>query len=117
MNQLRNVSYCSLGNLILTDLEGRIISCAKQISEKITKMNAIQAGSQYEFPLPAKGFTPSPTEDFKEWRENMQNTFYEVGEFGYAAEEKLSTGDKLLVAAYRVRLDILVHLLQAKVFT
>ena len=63
---------CSYSNLILTDEKQRIVSCARQISSRMSSKRLLQTGSQYTFPPPQFSVPPSASETCSVWQLNLR---------------------------------------------
>lgn len=62
------VAICSYSNLVLTDEGGRIVSCARQISSKMSSKRSLQTGAAYSFPPAQSGAQPSASQPLEDWR-------------------------------------------------
>ena len=90
---------CSYSNLVLTDKEQRIVSCARQISSRMSSKRLLQTGSQYAFPPPQFSVPPSASETCAVWQLNLR---------GADTQQLGQTGAPLVLAAamaqaYQVR--------------
>ena len=96
--RLKLLKACSVSNLILTGEDGRIISCGRQVSDKMSRLRTLQTGSKYRLPPAQSGAVPSASEAFQEWRQRLQALHTEL-------EPQWDEGiplASLLVKAYRV---------------
>lgn len=62
---------CSYSNLVLTDGGKRIISCARQVSAKMSSKRSLQTGAPYSFPPAQSTRLPSLAESLEALRENV----------------------------------------------
>ena len=96
--RLKLLKACSVSNLVLTGEDGRIISCGRQVSDKMSRLRTLQTGSKYRLPPAQSGAVPSASEAFQEWRQRLQALHKEL-------EPQWDEGiplASLLVKAYRV---------------
>lgn len=84
---------CSYSNLILTEADGRIVSCARQVSSRMSSRRSLQTGAAYAPPPPQPGAAPSAAEPQEAWQAAV-----------LAAAERGKAGDvgSALAAAYQV---------------
>ncbi len=59
-------------NAILVNQEGLIVSAAYQVSERQSRLRAIQTGTPYELPPTLTADTPSLSETFGNWEEKLR---------------------------------------------
>jgi predicted ribosome quality control (RQC) complex YloA/Tae2 family protein len=58
-------------NVILTDANNQIVTCAHQVSEKQSSFRTVQTGQPYELPPPLVAATPSLEEPQPRWQERV----------------------------------------------
>lgn len=58
-------------NVILTDANHQIVTCAHQVSEKQSSFRTVQTGQPYELPPPLVAATPSLDEPQSRWQERV----------------------------------------------
>ena len=63
---------CSYSNLVLTDEKQRIVSCARQISSRMSSKRLLQTGSQYALPPPQFSVRPSASETCSVWQLHLR---------------------------------------------
>lgn len=77
-----NAVICRMSNIVLTQTDGKIVSCGRQISTKMSKERPLQTGLKYSLPPVQKGTIPLPTIPYEDFKRGLQNTFESLDDRG-----------------------------------